>query len=35
MMNAQSRLCEERISNAIEVWKDDLVGENLNFPPRD
>lgn len=31
MMNAQRRLCEERIRNALEVWKDDLGGEHFDF----
>jgi hypothetical protein len=31
MMNAQRRLCEERITNALDVWKDDLAGESFNF----
>jgi hypothetical protein len=33
MMNAQRQLCEERILNALDVWKDDLKGENFDFPP--
>ena len=31
MMNAQRRLFEERIANALEVWKDDLGGERFDF----
>ena len=33
MMNAQKRLFEERIQNALDVWKDDLQGEVFDFAP--
>jgi hypothetical protein len=33
MMNAQQRLFEERIRNAMDVWKDDLGGEQFDFHP--
>jgi hypothetical protein len=32
MMNAQQKLFEERIQNAMDVWKDDLAGERFKFP---
>jgi hypothetical protein len=32
IMNAQRRLAEERIRNALDVWKDDLGGESFDFP---
>ncbi|HKD38070.1 MAG TPA: hypothetical protein VKB78_14755 [Pirellulales bacterium] len=31
MMDAQLKLAEERIRNAIDVWRDDLAGENLGL----
>jgi hypothetical protein len=34
MMDAQLRLSEDRIRNAIEVWRDDLAGENLSLDDR-
>jgi hypothetical protein len=34
MINAQCRLAEERIRNALEVWKDDLAGETFDLRPR-
>ncbi len=34
MMDAQLRLSEDRIRNAIEVWRDDLAGENLGLDDR-
>lgn len=30
--NSQKKLMKERIQNAIEVWRDDLEGENLDLP---
>lgn len=33
-MDAQLRLSEDRIRNAIEVWRDDLAGENLGLDDR-
>jgi len=31
MMRAQQRLFEERIRNALDVWKDDLEGEEFHL----
>lgn len=31
MVNAQRRLAEDRIRNAIAVWKDDLDGEHFDL----
>lgn len=31
MISAQRRLAEERIRNAMDVWKDDLEGETFDL----
>ena len=31
MMAAQTQLAKERIRNAIDVWKDDLKGEQFEI----
>ena len=35
MMDSQTRLYEERIRNAIDVWKNDLGDERFDFPPNE
>ncbi|MFN3189540.1 MAG: hypothetical protein ACE361_03370 [Aureliella sp.] len=33
VMNTQRKLFRERIQNAMNVWHDDLAGENFDLPP--